>query len=250
VYALRLECRHEDKDLLAAELWERGTAGIIEEDLPKGRCCLRAFFETPFEMAGGSWEWDEPKDWVEESHAQWKPLLIGRRFFLVPAWQDDPAPPGRLRLEFQTGMACGTGWHPATQLALEAMEQHVEPGATVLDVGTGSGILSLAAGLLGAGRVFACDIDASAVAVAAERCRQASFFVGSARSVRPASIDVLVANINAEALIQLAREIARVLKPGGRAILSGFPVRRLERVQAAFRPQEALTKEEWAALVC
>lgn len=250
MYALRVECCREDKDLLVAELCDRGTAGIIEEDLAGGRCRLRAFFEIPFEMNGGSWEWQEPKDWVAESQALWAPRLVGERFFLVPAWRDDPTPPGRLRLEFQTGMACGTGWHPATQLALEALERQVQPGATVLDVGAGSGILSMAAALLDADRVFACDIDPAAVAAASGRCRQACFFVGSARSVRSGSIDVLVANINAEALIQLAEEISRVLKPGGRAILSGFQARHLERVQAAFPVREALTQEEWAAVVC
>jgi ribosomal protein L11 methyltransferase len=250
VYALRVECLREDKDLLVAELCDRGTAGIMEEDLAGGRCRLRAFFATPYEMTGGSWEWEEPKDWVAESQALWAPLVVGERFFLVPAWRDDPTPPGRLRLEFQTGTVCGTGWHPTTQLSLEALERQVRPGATVLDVGAGSGILSMGAALLGAGRVIACDIDPAAVATACERCLQARFFVGSARSVRSGSIDVLVANINAEALIQLAREIIRVLKPGGRAILSGFPARHLERVQAAFQVREVLTQEEWAAVVC
>ena len=73
------------------------------------------------------------------------PMLAGERFFLVPPWCDDPAPPGRLRLEIYPGMACGTGRHPATQLCLEALERTVRPGMTLVDVGTGSGILSAGA---------------------------------------------------------------------------------------------------------
>src|ERR1700691_2629248 len=90
----------------------------------------------------------------------WPPLCVGERFYLVAPWHAAvQAPAGRMRLEIYPGMACGTGRHPATQLCLQAIERYVKPGAQVLDVGSGSGILSDAARLLGAGVVIACDVD-------------------------------------------------------------------------------------------
>lgn len=259
MYVLTLECAPEDRDRLIASLWERGTAGILEDDLPGGRCALKAFFDEPFSpdaLAAFSPSWNNAgdRDWVEVSHSQWEPVLVGERFFLVPAWRDDPAPPGRMRLDMAPGQACGTGWGPATQLALEVMERALPPGATVLDLGTGSGILAVAAGMLGAGRVIACDIDPEAALEAAARCRRdndrASVYAGSLRAVRTASIDFLVANINAETITALAPEIVRVLVPDGTAALTGFPARHLDRVRSAFGGRgQVLEKGEYRALV-
>src|SRR5205085_2769695 len=122
-------------------------------------------------------------DWEQVARDSWPPLPVGKRFYLVPPWHTTPAPAGRIRLEINPGMACGTGWHPCTQLSLEALEEYVHPGASVLDVGTGSGILSIAAGLLGATHVFGCDIDFDAVSIAKERIAWPAF-VGSANAVR------------------------------------------------------------------
>jgi ribosomal protein L11 methyltransferase len=257
---LRLQCAATEKDRLIAELWERGTAGITEEDAPGARSRLAAFFEEPIDVADLAawqprWEPVEDRDWVQVSQSQWSPVLVGARFYLVPAWSREPAPPGRLRLVMNPGQACGTGWHPTTQLCLEAMERHVLPGTAVLDLGTGSGILAVAAALLGAGPIYACDIDPHAAFVACGRLRQegvsAGLFVGSARALRSASIDVVVANINAETLLDLAPEIARICRPTGRTILSGFPRRHLDRVRAAYSAhREVLEKEGWITLVC
>jgi ribosomal protein L11 methyltransferase len=258
MFVLEIDSAAADTDRLIAELWERGTTGVIEEDLPGGRCLLRAFFEQPFDVAGWTaarWIPADQRDWVAEAQSQWEPLLVGERFFLVPSWRGDPAPPGRLRLEMQPGQACGTGWHPATRLALEALERWLRPGMTVLDLGTGSGILAVAASLLGAGRVLACDIDPGVAPVARDRFRRdgvpAALFVGSIRSIRPGSLDLLVANIHAEALVSLAGEIQAALQPAGIAVLSGFPARHLERVRAAFPPaRDRLRLGDWTALIC
>lgn len=260
MHVLRVECSAEEKNRLIAELWERGTAGITEEDVPGGRSRLAAFFAEPVDVADlavwqPQWESVEDRDWVQVGQSQWSPVLVGERFYLVPAWSREPTPPGRLRVVMNPGQACGTGWHPATQLCLEAMERHVFPGAVVLDVGTGSGILAIAAARLGAGPIYACDIDPAAACAARDRLREegiaANLFVGSVRSVRSASIDVVVANINAETLLDMAPEIARVRKATGRTILSGFPSRHLARLRAAYPGQsEVLEKEGWIALVC
>jgi ribosomal protein L11 methyltransferase len=252
MHVLLLEFAEADKDRLIAELWERDTRGIIEE----GRV-LRAFFDQPFDASpwpGARWEPAEDRDWVEVAQSQWEPVLVGSRFFLAPAWRSDPTPPGRLRLEMQPGQACGTGWGPATQLALEAMESRLRPGMAVLDLGTGSGILAVAAVRLEAGRVFACDIDFEAACAARERFHRESIpvglFAGSLRAVRDGAVDFIVANINAEALVSLAPEIDRILKPGGGAVLTGFPGRHLKRVREACHGRGTVVeKGEWRALV-
>jgi ribosomal protein L11 methyltransferase len=259
VHVLLLECPATGKDLLLAELWERGTSGIVEQDLPAGMCALRSFFDEPFDASAWTaynarWEQAEDRDWVAVAEAQWEPVTVGERFFLVPAWRDDATPPGRVRLEMQPGLACGTGWGAATQLALAGLERRLRPGAAVLDLGTGSGLLAVAAARLGAGRISACDIDEQAARVALERFRseqiEVGLFTGSVRALAGASFDLLVANINAEVLTDLAPEILRVLRPAGAAVLTGFPERHLARVRGAFGGRgEVLERDEWRALV-
>jgi ribosomal protein L11 methyltransferase len=138
--------------------------------------------------------------------------LVGSKFFVVAPWRTDATPAGRFRLEINPGLQCGTGQHPCTRLCLEALEQIVKPGDSVLDVGTGSGILSIAAKLLGAGRVIACDIDPDAA-------RVVPFFVGSVDAVRTRSFDIVVANINEAVVEDLREEFERVAQV---RILSGF----------------------------
>jgi ribosomal protein L11 methyltransferase len=191
-----------------ADLHESATAGIIEHD-----GWLEAFFESREAAAQFGDPVECPDvDWVRRTHNAWPPLLVGEKFFVIAPWRDDPTPPGRLRLELDPGLQCGTGQHPCTQLCLEAMERVVQPGDSVLDVGSGSGILSIAAKLLGAGRVIACDIDDSAA-------QPVPFFAGSVDAVRSNSFDVVVANISESVIEDLRDEFTRVAR---RQILSGF----------------------------
>ena len=234
---------------LIAELWECGTTGIIEEDGG-----IRAFFDASDSTGLRSRFAEftpEPRlepavDWEQITRDAWPPLTVGRRFFLAPPWCHTPAPAGRLRLAVYPGMACGTGRHPATQLALEAIESHVRAGDSVLDVGTGSGILASAAMLLGAARVIACDLDPEAVRIAREHL-SAPLFVGSADALRSACADVVIANIDSATLERLAPELARVRKPRSTLVLTGFPA--CDPPQG-FQPKAVLEREHWQCLIC
>ena len=159
MYSVRIAAEPQDFDTLSAELWEAGTSGIVEGD-----GFVDAFFDHREDAARFGDPQESPDiDWVRSTEDAWPPLRVGEKFFVVAPWRTEPTPEGRFRLEINPGMQCGTGQHPCTRLCLEAMEKIIQPGDAVLDVGTGSGILSLAAKLLGAGRVIACDIDPDAV---------------------------------------------------------------------------------------
>jgi ribosomal protein L11 methyltransferase len=250
LFSLLLHPPPDQEDYLIADLWECGVTGILEEDSG-----IRAFFGPTaaasqllqrFAAFKPELTEVEPIDWAQVSRDAFPPLLIGQRFYLVAPWSASETPAGRLRLEIEPGMACGTGRHPATQLCLEALERHVQPGLSVLDVGTGSGILSQAASLLGAGCAAGCDCDPDAVEVARGRL-SVPLYVGSIDAARSAWADVIVANIDAATIERLAPELARVRKPDSTLILSGFPQ---GDVPGGFQTKAVTRREEWLCLVC
>lgn len=241
MYVLTVECQESEAEILSAELWECGPAGILEESAAFGRIRLRAWFETSegllarFSQFKPVLEAEVERDWEVESRQAWQPFCVGEKLYLAPEWDESAAPAGRQRLTVHPGLAPGTGAHPSTQLALMALEEYVQPGESVLDVGAGSGILAEAALLLGAGRAIGCDIDGDAVAIARRNLIAGGvaprLFTGSLRSVRDGAVDLLVANINAETHTMLAGEYARAARRA--AILSGFERRSEERVTRA-----------------
>jgi ribosomal protein L11 methyltransferase len=247
MFSLEIECDPDDRDLLIAELWEQGTAGVVEMSPIR----VRAFFDDGAArdallamFPGSKVRIEEDRDWVQSARDLLQPMEVGSRFYLVPVWRDDPAPPGRFRIPVNPGLAFGTGVHETTRLCIEALEDFVKPGMSVLDVGTGSGILAGAARLLGAGKVYACDTDPVAVEIAG------SGFIGSVDGVASGSVDLVVANITPEAIILLAPEMVRVQRPGGVLLASGFGVNDVDRVKAALPPlREVRQKGEWALVI-
>ena len=264
MHTLRLRCRSGDKDFAIAALYDLITLGIREtEVLGENLVELEAWFDAPVEAPaldayGAVWEPAPEIDWVARSREGWEPQAVGARLWLTPDWRNDPAPEGRLRLPAHAGNASGSGYSEPTRLALEAMEKHLHPGETVFDVGTGSGILTAAAALLGAGRNIACDIDPDAARTAAANLRgdgvTAVVFAGSARALRAASASLTVANLNAVVLLAMATDLARILTSDGTLIVSGFRERRLRDIRRAFESRGLIVRDQlangdWRALV-
>ncbi len=261
MYSLFVDCADSEVEMLSAELWEEGATGIQEDSLPAARCRLRAWFEDPagllqrFEQYRPRVEADPEIDWETATRQAWQPFSVGRRLYLAPEWDEGPTPRGRIRLTIHPGEALGTGAHPATQLCLEALEAHVQPRDWVLDLGTGSGILTAAAWHLGARHAFGCDIDLHSVYVAHRNLLADGLpphlFAGSTRAIRTQSVDLVAANINAFTHQTLAAEYARISRR--LLILSGFPDRNCAKVAEALQPfgyhvLDTLTRNEWICL--
>lgn len=203
------------------------------------------------------------QDWAETWKAHYHPIAIGRRLLILPAWLPSPEA-GRLPIVLDPGMAFGTGTHPSTQLCLAAIEDHLRPGDEVVDLGCGSGILSIGAARLGAARIRALDIDPLAVRITsqnAERNGVSSAIQASAGSLPDVleacapSADLLVANILAPVLEAMAAQgLARAVRPGGIVILAGILAEQAEAVLQAclengLERLEERGAGEWVALV-
>jgi ribosomal protein L11 methyltransferase len=168
------------------------------------------------------------KDWAEAWKERLQVLRVGRHILIRPSWLDCAPAPDDIVIRLDPGMAFGTGLHPTTQMCLAALENLMSPGADVLDLGTGSGILAIAAAKLGAGRVLAIDNDAVAVETAQDNV--ADNGVPSIVSVQCGSLaqvsgcyDLVVVNILARVIVDMAREgLAAHVCPGGRLVAAGI----------------------------
>jgi ribosomal protein L11 methyltransferase len=172
-------------------------------------------------------------DWAESWKANYRPIPVGERLVIVPAWLEAP-PGGRIPVRIDPGMAFGTGTHPTTRLCLELLETYVRPGQPVIDIGCGSGILSVAAIKLGASQAAAVDIDPQAIPAAAENAQanqvaaQITLGVGSVAEVQAGGLGIrqaplVLANILAPIILRLLDQgLADLAAPGGVLVLSGI----------------------------
>ncbi len=197
-------------------------------------------------------------NWVGLTQSQFEPIAVGRRLWIVPSWHAPPAAAtadGAVLLRLDPGMAFGTGDHPTTRLCLAWLEQHVAPGDRVIDYGSGSGILAIAAKKLGAGTVVGTDIDEQAVSAAAANAAANDVDVTFAPSAafRADAADIVVANILSNPLKVLAPLLVGLVARGGHLVLSGVLERQAAEVAAAYAPAVALapwrTDAGWVCLV-
>ncbi len=240
---------------VAAALMEEGAGGVEVRDgegIPMpgmvqpaaGRALVVAWFAGREEASwsagerGGTLEELPDQDWGEKWKEGLTPLAIGR-VFVRPSWIAAETPPGMVEVTLDPGMAFGTGTHPTTSLCLAAMSERLaaRPGARVLDVGTGSGLLAIAARKLGAPRVVGNDNDPIAVRVALENAAlngvQVDFDLRDVGE-QPGPFDLVLANILANTLCELAPAIAAQLAPGGVVLLSGILTPQEGEVRAAY----------------
>jgi len=184
----------------------------------------------------------ESEDWSEAWKAHYQPMRIGRRLLIRPLWIETETAPGEIVIALDPGMAFGTGTHPTTQLCLEALERLIKPAQDVLDLGSGSGILAIAAAKLGARQVLALDIDPLAASATAENARANGVgekiiaHCGSLDSVLGGArrFDLVMVNILARVILQLtAQGLGEIVRPGGAAIFSGIIDSQQDEVEAA-----------------
>lgn len=206
-------------------------------------------------------------NWNEAWKENFKPLRIGKRLMIVPAWLNPPLQAGDVEIRLDPGMAFGTGTHPTTQLCLALTEKllgrYVPSGSPVIDLGTGSGILAIAAAKLGSGPVRAVDVDAEAVRVAGENVQAngvadvVQVSVGSLADLlaEQVSAPLALVNILARVIVKLFDEgLARLVTPGGYMVLSGILDTQAYEVIAALKEQGLELHgqeqiEDWVALI-
>jgi ribosomal protein L11 methyltransferase len=247
-------------EVISERLIEYGSQGTVFEDIPDhgGWCVVKAYYapsidievlqqqlrrylenlqklgiETgPGEVATKS---IAQEDWSSNWKHYFKPLRIGEHFVIKPSWETFEASPDDVLIEIEPGMAFGTGLHESTRLCMQFLEHYAHPGDRVLDVGTGSGILSLAAARLGAEWVLGLDVDAEAVEIARENVagnaarfdpslnQRITLQVGSLDTIRVTEkFDCIVMNIRPNIILPLIPYAEAILQTGGALILAGI----------------------------
>ncbi|HHV65109.1 MAG TPA: 50S ribosomal protein L11 methyltransferase [Peptococcaceae bacterium] len=200
------------------------------------------------------------EDWANEWKRYFKPIRVGKHLLIKPTWEDvDKVDEDVVLIELDPGMAFGTGTHPTTTLCLEAIEEYVSKGKEVFDIGTGSGILAIAAAKLGA-KVQAADIDSLAVTIAEKNARLNGvqdlirLETGNLGEAFKGQADVVVANIIADVIIEILPQLPILLKRDGVFIASGIIKSRVDdvvhkMVQAGLFVQEQKEDSGWVLLV-
>lgn len=275
-------------------------------DIPEGEAIVQAYFADPEDVSSLIAQLEEhvrfvrdelgydvgkadirsrivdEEDWAHSWKQYYKPVRVSERLTIKPTWEDyEPESADELILELDPGMAFGTGTHPTTTLCLRVLEHVVEPGDELIDVGTGSGILAIAAAKLGAGNVLALDLDPVAVSSASENVRlngaedriavmesdllgvlrSSGLLAGAGEAASDAPpigvtlpVRLVVANILAEIILLFLDDVYRVLQPGGLYIASGIYKNKEDAVElgllkAGFTIERKERDQDWIAFV-
>ena len=199
----------------------------------------------------------EDKDWVRSWMDSFEPMRFGRRLWICPSWREPPADPEAVNLMLDPGLAFGSGTHQTTAMCLRWLDRAMLDGRTVIDYGCGSGVLAIAAVLLGAGVAHAVDNDPQAILATGDNARRNGIDDARLNTWLPEELpalqaDVLLANILAQPLIALAPRLAQLLRPGGELVLSGLLSGQIDEVRRAYAPWVDFaapeTEADWACL--
>ena len=268
----------EDYSNLEEEAWEIAHIDLIDEDLlqkDRSKALVHIYIspeENPAEAVAFLRERYTAEgieneicldscveeDWINNWKQYFKPIPVGQKLLIRPTWEEVQDSGGRTVLDLDPGLAFGTGTHETTRLCMELLEQYVQPGMNVLDVGCGSGILSVAALLLGADKAVGVDIDELAVKTAVENAEinhveeRFTGICGNLTDQVTGTYDIVVANIVADVIIMLTKDVEQFMKPDTVYLMSGIIDTREQDVLAAVEQHFTIIdrKEEkgWVAL--
>lgn len=259
----------EDYSALEQEVQEIAHIDLIDEDLlQKDRSKAKihiyidpednideavSFLKEHLSAANIPYEIDlsnvQEDDWLNNWRKFFKPTPVGEKLLINPSWYTDTDPEGRAVLNIDPGLAFGTGKHETTRLCMEALERHIKGGERVLDVGCGSGILGIAAVLLGAGSVFGVDIDEMAVRTANENAEvnhvadKFTAIAGDLVDKVEGKYEIVVANIVADAIIMLSESVSRFMADDAVYIVSGIIDVRADDVRKAVADRFEIVRE-------
>ncbi len=272
--AIRLSLQGVDSDVLSGILFQAGCTGIEElsdeewrvyfpgnwqpQDLQQFLAAVKALHPT-FDEQQVVLERIPRQDWNREWRKYFKPIEAGEGIWVRPPWEALPPQAAGLEIIIDPQMGFGTGHHETTRLMMKAMQKTVMKNASVLDLGTGSGILAILAEKMGAHPVMGVDIDPDAIDNARHNqmlnhTEHIEFLVGDISVVGERTFSLVLANIRFDVLLDLALPVSHALTDNGRLILSGIlsdDVNRLSYIykHAGFVLQERLIMHEWAALI-
>ncbi|MBA1261270.1 50S ribosomal protein L11 methyltransferase [Stutzerimonas stutzeri] len=231
-----------EPDLGTTPLWSHThLLALFEADVNESDLLVHLQLLTGGELPDYQLERIEDQDWERSWMDNFQPMRFGRRLWIVPSWHTAPEQDA-VNLLLDPGLAFGTGTHPTTALCLEWLDAQQLCGLQVLDFGCGSGILAIAALLLGAEQAIGTDIDIQAIEASRDNAGRngidpARFPLYLPEQLPSGQADVVVANILAGPLVELAGQIAERVKPGGLLALSGILAEQAEEVRAAYAAQ-------------
>ncbi|WP_313221436.1 50S ribosomal protein L11 methyltransferase [Stutzerimonas nitrititolerans] len=229
-----------EPDLGTTPLWSKThLLALFEADVDESNLLAHLQLLAGGDLPDYQLERIEDQDWERSWMDNFQPMRFGRRLWIVPSWHAAPEPDA-VNLLLDPGLAFGTGTHPTTALCLEWLDEQDLRGQQVIDFGCGSGILAIAALLLGAEQAIGTDIDPQALEASRDNAGRngidpARFPLYLPEQLPAAQADMVVANILAGPLVALAPQITALVKPGGRLALSGVLAEQAEEVRAAYR---------------